>query len=136
MKQPDNTITPETKTLTPEQLREVLDAWCVAQPGVLTNINHSYGAGLHFPQKNFDKSSPQVLHVFDHEVGLAEPSAFTVLSCLAIQHHYIPWLQLAATLPYTGAVAARVALGAFRKPTEQEEERRAQAEVLFWNDED
>ena len=32
----------------------------------------------------------------------------------AIEHQYIPWLELAASLPYTGAKAARLALQAIR----------------------
>ncbi|MEM9805253.1 MAG: hypothetical protein AAF959_08225 [Cyanobacteria bacterium P01_D01_bin.56] len=39
-----------------------------------------------------------------------------LLTILAIEHRYIPWLRLAATLPYTGAKAAQAVMQAWGEP--------------------
>lgn len=105
---PDNTITNPTNTLTPAQLREALDQWCEDQPGVILwhpKLDCWYANNCFYQEGN----SP-LTPVVGKNGRLFKKESFYVLLALAIEHHYIPWLRLAASLPYTGAKAARVAL--------------------------
>ena len=141
----DNTTTSSPSTLTPELLRQALHRWCEEQSGVLRLLEeHPYSdPGYQFfgtfpDYKNekrwwffaeFNETEAPHLPV----VELRNAETFLALTALAIEHQYIPWLKLAATLPYTGAEAARLALGVLREPTKaEEEERRVQDEAMFW----
>ena len=123
---PDNTITTTSKALTPDRLREVLDQWCEEQPntiwfdgiGMRWCINACLSNGVAvvkvaMPTSNDPLDSGAVFCL------PAENPAFIdtfreyllfLLTLLAIEHQYRPWLELVSTLPYTGAAAARMAL--------------------------
>ena len=149
MTQPDTTITANPKTLTPAQLREALDAWAEDQPGVNrkdTDLNFEPGweASIWSPVCDMQVGKKgatahwEIVGILLENKGAItfEAKDWAVLLWLAIEHEYLPWLSLVANLLCPGTKTAGIALAALREPTEQEEEeRRAQAEALFWNDE-
>lgn len=124
----DNTITARPNILTPVRLREALNQWCEEQPGVVRPIvSTPLSIGHEVFVCSEDRAEPDwsgVSYDFSGDQGgclrLIGRQSFLALTTLAIEHRYIPWLRLATTLPYTGAKAALLALGALRA-TEGEE---------------
>lgn len=118
-KMADNTITPTPNTLTPQVLRQVLDRWCEEQPGVVRRKG-SHDSSTAWDIYVFDEGSdPLWAPIAETSDGSAETydyNSLLALTALAIEHSYTPWLKLAASLPYTGAKAAAMALKAL-EPT-------------------
>ena len=133
--------------LTPATLRAVLDAWCEAQPGVIqVDEYYEWFAVITFPpcydpanvQAHSDGGTDKLL-VFEgvgENFMLHDEYSLLALTLLAIEHHYVPWLKLVATLPYTlpytGAQAAREVLDAWGDESETEGKGR---NVRGWGDE-
>ena len=116
----DNTITPTSKTLTSEVLRQALDRWCEKQPEVIKLDDDGHYALLTTPKLpnndpgEFWRPITDCTPITDY-TGLFAGVCYLYLTLLAIEHSYTPWLRLAASLPYTGAKAAQLALKAIEK---------------------
>lgn len=109
----DNTITPEANTLTPSLLREALDQWCEDQPGVMYFSTGTLAWQVKYcPLSKFEKDAEIARVYWTGNTLSISDNAIDRLTLVAIEHRYRPWLELAASLPYTGAKAARLALQA------------------------
>ena len=123
----DNTITESTGTFTPERLREALDLWCKDQPKVLRLMPAAEGTYRGYEAFICDEGSdPNWFCIADETLDQPETKdqletkhyeTFLALTALAIEHQYTPWLELAASLPYTGQKAAQLALRVLQSPS-------------------
>ena len=114
-------------TLTPKQLRTALDAWCEAQPKVIRFVDDpmfdpGWEARIWSPKCDVLSSEQGAGFHWDVVATVLENGGaitfdvkdFGLLGWLAIENAYTPWLELAASLPYTGSKAAQLALQAIR----------------------
>lgn len=101
--------------LTPERLREVLDQWCEEQPTVARFNKNIPGFQICIADTDEDIEWPTLIDGSYGKLDFVSIETFAALTTIAIEHHYTPWLRFAASLPYTGAKAARLALRAFDK---------------------
>ncbi|MFG6094286.1 hypothetical protein SPB21_03505 [Leptothoe sp. ISB3NOV94-8A] len=126
---PDNTTTPQP-TLTVRRLREALDRWAIEQPNVIRFDNDEDAPGweaqIWSPRCDIQSPDRSGYHWEFIASQLQNGGAITfdvkdwmLLLALAIQHQYIPWLQLAATTQCTGAKAARMVLAGMNEDSEE-----------------
>ena len=95
MTQSDNTITANPKTLTPAQLREALDAWCVAQPGVIKchQIEGGFFVYKILVDDDLGTNWFQITYLLNTGVGykdfLSNAETFLALTAFAIEHRHL-----------------------------------------------
>ncbi|NEZ64815.1 hypothetical protein D0962_18825 [Leptolyngbyaceae cyanobacterium CCMR0082] len=128
----NNTITTPSNPLTPSQLREALDLWCEEQPntmwfdgiGMRWCINARLSNGIAvvkvaMPTSNDPLDSGSVFCLPAENPVLIDTFReylLFLLTLVAIENNYAPWLELVANIQYTGAKAARMVLAGMNKP--------------------